>query len=225
MGGKGGVGKTTCAAMSAIRLASTARTLLVTTDPASSLPAALDARVGPEPRAIPGAPGLQAASIDAARAFERWLAPRRPRVAEIAVRGTYLDDEDVARLLKLSLPGIDEVIGLIEVVRLGAGFDRVVVDTAPTGHTLRLLAAPVLLERVAALLDGLQSHHRAVVSASRIMRADAADTLIADLRRGESLAALLRDSSTEIVGHVAGPMALGSCGRDAGARRRQDVAR
>ena len=94
------------------------------------------------------------------------------------MRGTYLDDEDVARLLALSLPGIDEVIGLIEVVRLGAGFDRVVVDTAPTGHTLRLLAAPVLLERVAALLDGLQSHHRAVVSALRgAYRADAADAV------------------------------------------------
>src|SRR4029079_10849572 len=73
-------------------------------------------------------------------------------------------------------------------------------DTAPTGHTLRLLASPALLGRVAALLDGVQAHHRAVVSALRgRYRADAADALIADLRReGESLAGLLRTADTEI---------------------------
>ena len=141
---------------------------------------------------------MYAANVEAGRAFERWLASRRAVVAQIAVRGTYLDDEDVARLLDLSLPGIDEVIGLIEVVRLSQGFDTVVVDTAPTGHTLRLLAAPVLLDRAAALLDGLQAHHRTIVSALRgAYRADAADALIADLHRdGAALAALLRDPAT-----------------------------
>jgi arsenite-transporting ATPase len=149
---------------------------------------------------VAGAARLCAANVDAARAFERWLAPRKPLVAQIALRGTYLDDEDVGRLLKLSLPGIDEVIGLIEVVRLSAGFDRVIVDTAPTGHTLRLLGAPQLLDRAAALLDGLQSHHRAVVSALRgTYRADAADALIADLHQaGATLASLLRDPATTL---------------------------
>jgi len=200
VGGKGGVGKTTCAAMTAIAGRSGGRTLIVTTDPASSLGAALDTPVGAAPRAVPGAAGVWAANVDAAQAFTRWLEPRRLLVSAIAVRGTYLDDEDVGRLLELSLPGIDEVIGLVEVVRLGDGFDTVVVDTAPTGHTLRLFAAPVLLERVAELLDALQSHHRAVVSALRgAYRPDAADTLIGDLRReGESLAALLRDERTQV---------------------------
>ena len=205
-GGKGGVGKTTCAAMTALRIAESAppararRTLLVTTDPASSLSAALDTAVDGQPRPVRGARHLHAANVDAARAFERWLEPRKPLLADIAVRGTYLDDEDVARLLKLSLPGIDEVVGLIEAVRLAEGFDAVVVDTAPTGHTLRLLAAPVLLDQVAALLDSLQSHHRAVVSALRgSYRADATDELIADLRReGASLAELLRSASTDV---------------------------
>ena len=114
-----------------------------------------------------GARNLYAASLDAAAAFDRWLAPRRDLLAAIAVRGTYLDDEDVARLLKLSLPGIDEVIGLLEITRMAEGFDRIVVDTALTGHTLRLLAAPALLGRVAGVLDTLQAHHRAVVAALR----------------------------------------------------------
>ena len=175
--------------------------LLITTDPASSLSAALQVPVGAEASPVPGLPRLYAASVDAARAFERWLALRKPLLAEIAVRGTYLDDDDVARLLRLSLPGIDEVIGLIEVVRISEGFDSVFVDTAPTGHTLRLLAAPVLLDRAAALLDGLHAHHRAVVSALRgSYRADAADACIAALRdEGTRLASLLRDPATGFV--------------------------
>ena len=201
VGGKGGVGKSTHAAMAAIDAASRGRTLLVTTDPASSLSEVLDVPVGAEPSPVPGARQLYAAAVDARSAFDRWLARRRDLLATIAVRGTYLDDEDVSRLLKLSLPGIDEVIGLLEVVRLageddtGAAFDTVVVDTAPTGHTLRLLAAPALLGRVASLLESLQSHHRAVVSALRgRYRLDAADALIEELdAEGSALAALLRD--------------------------------
>lgn len=186
--------------MAAIGAASRAPTLLVTTDPASSLSAILEVPVGAVPAAVDGARHLFAANVDARRAFERWLAERRELLATIAVRGTYLDDEDVGRLLKLSLPGIDEVIGLIEVVRLAgepghAAFETVVIDTAPTGHTLRLLAAPALLGRVAALLDSLQGHHRAVVSALRgTYREDAADALIQELdAEGAGLTALLRD--------------------------------
>jgi arsenite-transporting ATPase len=218
IGGKGGVGKTTHAAMAAIDAAAHARTLLVTTDPASSLPAVLDVAVGPEPDAVPGARQLYAANVDAKRAFERWLSARRDLVSTIAVRGTYLDDEDVAKLLKLSLPGIDEVVGLIEIVRLAGAagardaFDRIVVDTAPTGHTLRLLAAPALLARVAALLDSLQSHHRAVVSAFRgSYRVDAADALIHELEMdGTALTALLRDRQRTAMSWVTlpEPMAL-----------------
>ena len=176
------------------------RTLLVTTDPASSLSAVLDVPVGAAAAQVSGTRQLHVANVDAKRAFDRWLSERRELMATIAVRGTYLDDEDVSRLLKLSLPGIDEVIGLIEIVRLaGAGepdaFDRVIVDTAPTGHTLRLLSAPALLARVASLLDSLQSHHRAVVSALRgSYRVDAADALIHELElEGKTLTALLRD--------------------------------
>ena len=191
--------------------------LLVTTDPASSLPEVFETSVGPTPTRV--APGLHAASLDATQAFARWLEPRRARLAEIGVRGTYLDDDDVARLLKLSLPGIDEIIGLLEIVRLARGaagrsprFDRVIIDTAPTGHTLRLLAAPALLTRVAGVLDLLQSHHRTVVSALRgSYAADAADALIQELDRdGRMLAGLLRDPAVTTIVWVTlpEPMAL-----------------
>src|SRR5215213_45429 len=117
--------------MAALQLASRGPTLLVTTDPAASLSAVLGVRVGAEPAPVRGAKGLEAAYVDATRAFNRWLSQRRDLLATIAVRGTYLDDDDVARLLKLSLPGIDEIVGLLEVVRMARetapSFDHVVV--------------------------------------------------------------------------------------------------
>ena len=213
MCGKGGVGKTTCAAAFAIDAARTGRTLLVSTDPASSLRDVLAMRPGPAPRAVAGVARLRAVDLDASRAFQRWLAPRRDLLSAIALRGTFLDEEDVGRLLKLSLPGIDEVIGLLEIARVAAGgYDAAVIDTAPTGHTLRLLSAPVLLERVAELLDDLQAHHRLVVSALRGgYTEDAADALIAEIDRdGRSLAARLRDQTRTRITWVTlpEPMAL-----------------
>jgi arsenite-transporting ATPase len=212
------VGKTTYAAITALSERRASRgSLLVTTDPASSLPGVLGTPVGRAPTRITR--GVHAARIDAPSAFARWLDPRRPLLAQIGVRGTYLDDEDVARLLKLALPGIDEIIGLLEIVRLARGggalsprFDRVIVDTAPTGHTLRLLAAPALLTRVAGVLDTLHSHHRAVVAALRgFYTADAADALIQELDRdGRMLGGLLRDPASTTIAWVTlpEPMAL-----------------
>ncbi len=134
--------------------------------------------------------------VDARTAFEAWLAPRKDLLATIALRGTYLDAEDVNRLLALSLPGIDEVAALLEIVRLSASaYQRVIVDTAPTGHTLRLLTMPTLYARVAELLDALQSHHRGVVRAlTGRYRQDDADRLIASLAADAAgLMARLRD--------------------------------
>jgi arsenite/tail-anchored protein-transporting ATPase len=78
-----------------------------------------------------------------------------------------LDAEDVSRLLDLPVPGVDELVGLLELIRLAgeSGCDRVVVDTAPTAHTLRLLQMPAALERFAAVLAALEERHRAVSEA------------------------------------------------------------
>lgn len=190
--------------MLALESARTRRTLLVSTDPASTLSSVLETRVGSDPAAVHGARRLSAASVDSGLAFTRWLAPRRDMVASIALEGTYLDTEDVERLLKLSLPGIDEIIGLLEILRMAKKLsaESVVVDTAPTGHTLRLLTSPALFARLAAVLDALQSHHRMVVSALRGFYAEEpADTLIAEVEEdAREMTALLRDSrATELV--------------------------
>jgi arsenite-transporting ATPase len=137
--------------------------------------------------------------LDAERALARWLRPRRQALATVAERGTFLERGEVARLVDLSFPGVDELIGLVELRRLAddGGYDRVVVDTAPTGHTLRLLAAPEELYRIAALLEAMQAKHRFLARhlAGRY-QADASDLLIEEIAESaRSLSALLRDGA------------------------------
>ena len=97
--------------------------------------------------------------------------------------GTWLDSGDVDALLDLSFPGVDELVGLMEIARLADAkpYDFVVVDTAPTGHTLRLLAAPETVGIVAGVLDALQAEHRLIRDRlARVARGpEAADRLIA----------------------------------------------
>jgi arsenite-transporting ATPase len=188
VGGKGGVGKTTCAAAMAVAAASRGdRTLVVSTDPAPSLGDALGTRLSGVPRQVRVRGGLlHASEIDSRMAIGRWLR-RRQRVLEtIAARGTWLDSDDIASLLRLSLPGIDEIAGLLEIARLSRStrYDVVVVDTAPTGHTLRMLAMPATLAGVARAFDHMQEKHRVLTETLRgSWHGDEADILIEQLGR------------------------------------------
>jgi arsenite/tail-anchored protein-transporting ATPase len=199
VGGKGGVGKTTCAAAMALAAARQGlRTLVITTDPAPSLGDAFRHPLGDRTRRIAvGRAVLHARELDAPRSFERWLSSRRATFEAVATRGTWLDAADVAALLRLSLPGIDEVAALLEMLDLGRSgrYDVVVVDTAPTGHTLRLLSMPDALGRVAELFDAMQAKHRAVASALRGRWVpDAGDALIQEIGDGVAdLSILLRE--------------------------------
>ena len=196
--GKGGAGKTTCAAAAALALARAGRrTLVLSTDPAHSLGDALALRLSAAPRKVRGT--LFAAEMDADRALSRWLSARERKLRTLAGRGTWLDEEDVDALFRLSLPGVDELIGLTEIRRLARSFEEVVVDTAPTGHTLRLLSMPATLEKLARVLDDLQAKHRAMARSLRgVVRRDAEDALIEELEEeARSLQRLLRSEEAE----------------------------
>jgi len=187
--------------------------LVVSTDPAHSLGDAFSRPLGPRPRRLPTRRGsLRATELDADAALARWLDQRRERLATIALRGTYLDREDVDRFLSLSLPGVDELIGLVELGRLAraARYDDVVVDTAPTGHTLRLLQMPATLREIASVLDDMQAKHRFLArSLAGSYRADTADALIAEIEEeAEGTAALLRDPARSAFSWVMLPEAL-----------------
>src|SRR5207244_13089550 len=129
----------------AVAAASSSRVLVVSTDPAHSLADALGtSRRAAKPWRVPlgrARGSLHAVELDADAALTRWIGARRQALRKIVGRGTYLDDQDIDALLRLAFPGVDELIGLIELERLSASgpWEQVVVDTAPTGHTLRLL--------------------------------------------------------------------------------------
>jgi arsenite-transporting ATPase len=198
-GGKGGVGKTTSAAAEAVRRAEEGkRVLVVSTDPAHSLGDALAMKLEAAPRRIGTRRGeLLAVELDADRALDRWLEEREPVLREIASRGTYLDDEDIESLFRLSLPGVDELVGLLELRRLASGgpWDEVIVDTAPTGHTMRLLETPDALRRIAQVLDDMLAKHRFLAaSLGGRHRVDRTDELASELAEdAESLKEELRD--------------------------------
>jgi arsenite-transporting ATPase len=138
--GKGGVGKTSLASATAVRFADSGyRTLIVTTDPASNLSDVFEEPIGPEPHPLTTVPGLTAQEIDAeaaARAYrERALAPLRGLVPDTMLQSL---DEQMSGPCTVEIAGFDEFVGAM----LRSDYDVIVFDTAPTGHTLRLLALP-----------------------------------------------------------------------------------
>ncbi|WP_254766101.1 ArsA family ATPase [Salinilacihabitans rarus] len=142
-GGKGGVGKTTCAAATALGLAGTHETLVVSTDPAHSLSDAFETPLGPEPREL--RPGLWAAEVDPEARADRYRRLATALAADLRAAGIRLSDEEVERIFAAGAPaGGDELAALDLLVEYvdGGRYDRVVLDTAPTGHTLRLLDLP-----------------------------------------------------------------------------------
>ncbi len=208
------MGKTTCAAGLALAAARAGTpALVVSTDPAASLGDAFRLRLGASPRPVPVRHGLlDAVEIDAAAALARWLRSRRAALHTIALRGTWLDDQDVGRLLRLSLPGIDELAALLEVSRLAASrrYGLVVVDTAPTGHTLRMLQTPAALGALADVFDHMQARHRTVVQALRGgWRPDAEDAVVAGMEaEAAALGEMLRDPARTHVSWVTLPEAM-----------------
>jgi arsenite-transporting ATPase len=140
--GKGGVGKTTISAATAVACAASGtRTLLVSTDPAHSIADVLGVPVHADPTAVDGVPNLWAAQVDTRGRFEQsWSHIRGYLVGVLAARGMA---EVQAEELTV-LPGAEEIVALLELRRLAESgrFDAVVVDCAPTGETLRLLALP-----------------------------------------------------------------------------------
>ena len=147
-GGKGGVGKTTCASAMAVAASQAGkRVLLVSTDPAHSTSDMFERQIGPEP--VPLLPNLHGLEIDGAFESRRYVANVKEHIKDLF--GPNILKEAHRQIdLAASMPGAEEMALFDRIGALIRGeddrFDLLIFDTAPTGHTLRLIRMPELME-------------------------------------------------------------------------------
>jgi arsenite-transporting ATPase len=184
IGGKGGVGKTTISIAAALHLSKSRPVILFTTDPASNLGDILHDELCTE-------------ALDAAALYRRFLDRNLESFLELGDRGTYLDKDELRRFFELSLPGVDELMAWM---RIGELVEEnpdatIVVDTAPTGHTLRMLASADHFRQFAEALDSMQAKHRGMVR--QFTRRDIHDAIDAFIEQFEGEARRRRDLLTD----------------------------
>lgn len=147
LGGKGGVGKTTMASAIAYTIASKGKkTLLISTDPAHSLSDSWGQQFSGDITAVKGVDNLFALEVDAEKTISEYRDIVLKGTAEDELLSQFLGDSNISDLIP---PGTDETIAflkLLEFMDLKSGYDTIVFDTAPTGHTLRLISLPEVMD-------------------------------------------------------------------------------
>jgi arsenite-transporting ATPase len=142
---------------------------------------------------------LKVSELDAREYLATFKDKHSDKLREIASRGTFLDDDEINRFLDLSLPGLDELMAFLEISAWveNRSYDCIIVDTAPSGHTLRLLAMPEFLRKWLAMLETLLAKHRYMKWAfTRSHYRDELDTFLEELAASvKRMEELLRDSA------------------------------
>ena len=196
-GGKGGVGKTTCSAAFALAASRKGqRILLVSTDPAHSTADIFQAAIGPVERELQ--PRLTALEIDAEGEAARYISGVKRDIERMFSPGVIREAHRQIEMAAAS-PGLLEVALLDRMIDLilnrSPAYDTIVLDTAPTGHTLQLLRMP---DAITTWIQALVRHRRAILEIDRgteqtLEAAAAADPVLAALeRRHERLVQLRR---------------------------------
>ena len=149
-GGKGGVGKTTCAAATALgRARAGTPTLVVSTDPAHSLSDVFDAPIGADPTRVREGLDLWAVEVDPEDRIDRYRGQVGAALEDLEDLGITLGGDDLDDVVEAGVaPGTDEAAAMDLFVDFmdDPRYECIVFDTAPTGHTLRLLKLPDVME-------------------------------------------------------------------------------
>ena len=198
-GGKGGVGKTSCAIATAIALSENFKTLLISTDPAHSISDCLEQQIGFTVVKVDGSANLSAIEVVAEEAFSKFISEHRNELKKLLETSTNLDNEDISEMLTLSIPGIDEVMSfktIIDFIEEGE-YDKYVVDTAPTGHALRLISSPKMLDEWIKVAARMRWKYRFMVTSfSGTYQQDEVDALLFSLKKTvKRIENLLRDKN------------------------------
>ena len=145
-GGKGGVGKTTCACATALQYAKTYKTLIISTDPAHSISDSFGVLIGSEPTFITeNLYGIEINPKKKGELIKEKLGKGQTQPA-IPGMGFGMDFSEISDMMNMDFPGMDEMMALAEFIKYSEGdFEKIIFDTAPTGHTLRLLSLPEMM--------------------------------------------------------------------------------
>ncbi len=185
-GGKGGVGKTSCAIATALALSEKFKTLLISTDPAHSVSDCLEQEIGFKVVKVDGTDNLSAIEVVADEALSVFKAAHHSELKKLLVTSTSFDNEDIDDMLTLSIPGIDEIMSfktIIDFIDEGE-YEKYVVDTAPTGHALRLISSPKLLDAWIKVAAKMRWKYRYMITSfSGSYKQDEVDTFLLSLKR------------------------------------------
>ena len=185
-GGKGGVGKTSCSVACAVGLAEKFKTLVISTDPAHSISDSLEQEIGFRLQSVHNVVNLTAIEISADKAFQEFKKEHEAELIKLFDTSTSFDDEDIQQMMSLSMPGIDEVMSFKTIIDLieANNYEKYVVDTAPTGHALRLLSSPVLLDEWIKMAAKMRWKYRYMIeSFSGEYKDDEADVMLLNLKK------------------------------------------
>jgi len=195
-GGKGGSGKTTSAAASALylnKMYPNKKLLVISVDPAHSLADSFDIAVNGNKITLLKE-NIWCLETHAQELLVEYKVHYGGTIKEIANRATYFDKQDIESFFDLSLPGLDEVMAIIRIADLlkGGVYDLIILDTAPTGHTRVLLSLPQQMEQWINVMDMLMEKHRYIVKAmTGRYKKDECDAFIenqrSDIRRVRTL--------------------------------------